>query len=93
MNALDLDLDGFLIIDPDDLFHPAFVRTEDEAREAVAEYFAVTVPQLRVLRMADGIHYDVTLDFLPDDDDEEPDAYDRAASVADRRLQMLAERA
>jgi hypothetical protein len=84
-----MDLDGYLIMDPEDRLNCSFCLSEDEAREIVGD-FSVAPPKLRVHRIADGQCFDVTVDFI-EDEDEPSDAYDRAASRADNLYQFARE--
>lgn len=72
MNAhtrhLHIDLDGFLIIDMEDRLNCSFCTTEAEARDVYRQWPGDA--SLRVIRMADGRHHDVTVDFIPDEDGE-----------------------
>ncbi len=76
MNAhprnLPIDLDGFLIIDMEDRLNCSFCTTEAEARDVYRQWPCDA--SLRVIRMADGRHHDVTVDFIADEDeaDERP---------------------
>ena len=67
---LPIELDGFLVMDMEDVYNPTFCKTEADAREVYRE---LDQRSTRVFRMADGRHHDVTADFIPEDAAEERD--------------------
>lgn len=81
MNAhprhLPIELDGFLIIDMEDPYHPAFAKTEAEAKVVYRKWPGDA--SLCVIRMADGRHHPVTVDFIPNEDEGEERPINRIA--------------
>lgn len=83
--------DAFLIFDPEDRYHASLAHGEADAREIIAGI--KDTASVRVHRVTPGeIVRDVTQDFFPDET-ETPEyaAYERAASVGDRRHQLARE--
>lgn len=82
MNAhprhLPIELDGFLVMDMEDVYNPTFCWTEADARDIYRE---LDQRSARVFRMADGRHREVTADFIPDEDEREPAGGESPASL------------
>lgn len=80
MNAhprhLPIELDGFLVMDMEDAYHPSFCKTEADARDIYRE---MDQRSTRVFRMADGRHHDVTPDFIPDEAEASERPFNRIA--------------